>query len=136
MDDLGRINVGIVNALVKLTQAGKASWVSKTFGESTNECYVPIGSTMVKYTTTALGRQVALFVQGGKPTHIRMEGVVLLQSSDFVHELTIPPLKALHQAIAGSAENLKIQTREEFLKALERSMSGNNSDGSSIDGPL
>jgi len=120
VDELGKVNVGIVNALVKLTQSGLIKWCFKTFTESSSEAYVSEGSTLVRFCTTVHDREIDLSVIDNYPKYLRLENITILTSEEHLRELTISPLVALFRAIEGTKGNLEIQLREDYLMCLNK----------------
>ena len=120
MDDLGKVNIGIVNAVIKLTKNGQIKWLSKTFTKSTKIVYVPEGSVVIVQSTTVKDKIMELFITAGIPKYLKLDDVLLLKSTDYLNEVTTPPLEALYRSIKGTPGNLEILRREDFLLVLDK----------------
>lgn len=120
MDELGITNIGIVNALIKLTQKRDIRWNSKIFTKSCSEVYVPEGSIVVRYRTNALHREIDLFVRDNQPTFLTIETIQVISYTNNLEELTIPPLIALYRAIEGTDGNIEVRLRRDFLSELNK----------------
>lgn len=120
MDDLGKVNIGIVNAVIKLTKKGQIKWSSKTFTKSTKIVYVPEDSVVIVQSTTVKDKVIELFITAGIPKYLKLDDVLLLNSTAYLNEVTTPPLEALYRSIKGTPGNLEILMREDFLLVLDK----------------
>ena len=120
MNELDITNVEIVNAIIKLTAKEAIKWDTEIHDQSSPSCYLPVGSSAIRYASTVGGRAVDLTVIDDIPKYIRLEGVTLLDSTQFVKELSIPPVLALFRAIRGTTDNLEIKSHMEFLIDLQK----------------
>jgi hypothetical protein len=120
MDDLGKVNIGIVNAVIKLTKKGQIKWSSKTFTKSTKIVYVPEDSVVIVQSTTVKDKVMELFITAGIPKYLKLDDVLLFNSTDYLNEVTNPPLEALYRSIKGTPGNLEILMREDFLLVLDK----------------
>ncbi len=120
MDDLGKVNIGIVNAVIKLTKNGQIKWSSKTFTKSTKIVYVPEDSVVIVQSTTVKDKVMELFITAGIPKYLKLDDVLLLNSTAYLNEVTTPPLEALYRSIKGTPGNLEILMREDFLLVLDK----------------
>jgi hypothetical protein len=120
MDDLGKVNIGIVNAVIKLTKKGQIKWSSKTFTKSTKIVYVPEDSVVIVQSTTVKDKVMELFITAGIPKYLKLDDVLLLNSTAYLNEVTTPPLEALYRSIKGTPGNLEILMREDFLLVLDK----------------
>jgi hypothetical protein len=120
MDDLGKVNIGIVNAVIKLTKNGQIKWSSKTFTKSTKIVYVPEDSVVIVQSTTVKDKVIELFITAGIPKYLKLDDVLLLNSTAYLNEVTTPPLEALYRSIKGTPGNLEILMREDFLLVLDK----------------
>jgi len=124
MDELDKTNVEIVNSVIKLTTKGVIKWETTLHTKSSPECYLSVGSTAVRYSTTVGGRLVDLTIIDDLPRYVRLEGIPLIDSTQFVKELSIPPVLALFRAIKGTVGNLEVKSRRDFLTDLQRLVDG------------
>jgi hypothetical protein len=126
MDDLGKVNIGIVNAVIKLTKKGQIKWSSKTFTKSTKIVYVPEDSVVIVQSTTVKDKVMELFITAGIPKYLKLDDVLLLNSTAYLNEVTTPPLEALYRSIKGTPGNLEILMREDFLLVLNKMIDSAN----------
>ncbi len=126
MDDLGKVNIGIVNAVIKLTKKGQIKWSSKTFTKSTKIVYVPEDSVVIVQSTTVKDKVIELFITAGIPKYLKLDDVLLLNSTAYLNEVTTPPLEALYRSIKGTPGNLEILMREDFLLVLNKMIDSAN----------